>query len=105
MALQLSGRKAKKDDNFKYEVIEKCGVIGDRGNGYNAELRYVKFGDKDPRYDVRCWKVDEDGEERMTKGFSMSGEELLELAKRTIILNGGLDGIITEKELEELGNE
>lgn len=79
MAVKFSGKKAKANDDFKYEVVEKCGVFGDRDNGYKAELRYVKFGDKDPRYDIRCWKIDENGEERMTKGFSMTGEELISL--------------------------
>ena len=79
MGIKMSGKKAK-DDDFKYEVLEKCGVIGKR-KAYSAELRYVKFGDNEPKYDLRSWKENEDGTETMTKGFSMTGEELYELYK------------------------
>ena len=64
------------------EVIEKCGVISDRGNGWKLELRYVSWNGKEPRYDLRPTKVDENtGKEISAKGITLSGEELEDLGK------------------------
>ena len=74
--------EAKKDD-IKYEVIEKLGVLGERkgkgGRTETLELRYVAWNGRDPKYDIRPWYVDEEGNEGMSKGVTMSGDELLKL--------------------------
>lgn len=71
--------KAKKNDEIKYEVLEKCGVISKRGDS-TLELRYIAWNGAEPRYDLRNWGVDkETGEERCYKGITLSGEELVEL--------------------------
>lgn len=74
MAFYKGSAKAKKDD-FTYDVKEKCGVLGDRGNDWQLELRLVAYGDNEPKYDIRPWKDTETGE-KMGKGITMSGEEL-----------------------------
>lgn len=72
MAIKKNG---KSNDEVKYEVLEECGTISKRGN-YELKLRYMSWNGKDPRYDVRPWKVDEDGNESCLKGVGLSGEEL-----------------------------
>lgn len=65
-----------KADEVKYEVIEKCGIVAERSGGYNLELRYMKWGDGEERYDLRPWKVKDNGTEVCGKGITLSGEEL-----------------------------
>jgi len=65
-----------KTDEVKYEVIERCGIVAERSGGYNLELRYMKWGDGEERYDLRPWKVKDDGTEVCGKGITLSGEEL-----------------------------
>lgn len=78
-ATATSGSKS----DIKYEVIEKLGVLGERkgkgGRKETLELRLVSWNERDPKYDIRPWYVDENGNEGMSKGITMSGEELLAL--------------------------
>lgn len=60
----------------KCNVIEKCAVIGERLNGYKLELRVVSWYGGPEKYDIRPWKVDDDGAEKCGEGIQLSGEEL-----------------------------
>ena len=81
--IKTSGESKAKSDSIKYEVVEKLGVLGKRkgkgGREETLELRLVSWNERDPKYDIRPWYVDEDGNEGMSKGITMSGEELLAL--------------------------
>lgn len=79
MAFKNYSTKEKKTDELKYEVLEKFGKLTDEPEKYNYELRLIKWGDGDPKYDLRKWKENEDGSERMTKGITLNAEELQEL--------------------------
>ena len=68
-------KKGNTDTKIKYEVLEECGDIAERGD-YTLKLRYMAWNDKEPRYDLRPWKVDENGKEVCAKGIGLSGEEL-----------------------------
>ena len=73
MAIKKSGKA--NDEEIKYGVEEKCGVIAERNGGYNLELRYVAWGDGG-WYDIRPWKTKDDGTEVCGKGITLTGEEL-----------------------------
>ena len=70
---------SKRTDEVKYEVLEECGSLTARSNGDVVKLRYLSWNDRDPRYDLRAWGTDDDGNERCGKGICLSGEELEEL--------------------------
>lgn len=57
-----------------YEVLEKCGVISENGD-WKTELRYVSWNGREPKYDIRPWKDDPDGE-KCGKGITLTGDEL-----------------------------
>jgi hypothetical protein len=57
-----------------YEVLEKCGVISENGD-WKTELRYVSWNGREPKYDIRPWKDDPDGE-KCGKGITLTGQEL-----------------------------
>lgn len=70
-------RKAEaKADKISYEVIEECGTVAKRKGDYELKLRYMSWNGKDPKYDLRPWKIDEEGNEICGKGIGISGEEL-----------------------------
>jgi len=73
MAIKKSESKAKE---INYEVIEECGTVAERNGGYELKLRYISWNGKDPRYDLRPWKVDDEGKETCNKGITLTGEEL-----------------------------
>ena len=77
MAIKKSGNTSE----IKYEVIEKCGVISEGNGGYNMELRYISWNGKEPKYDIRTWKIKENGEEIMGKGITLTGEQLEKLGE------------------------
>jgi len=69
----------KKNDDFKYEVVEECGACSERSNGDVVKLRYISWNGRDPKYDLRVWSTDDDGNERCGKGVGLIGEELEEI--------------------------
>lgn len=74
----------KKEGKIKYEVIEKFGVL-DSDSKVPKELRLVSWNGGDPKYDLRNWTTDDDGNEVPGKGLTLSCEELtglFEILKR-----------------------
>lgn len=63
---------------IKYEVIKKIGVL-DSDSTMPKELRLISWNGNEPRYDIRGWATDKDGNERMTKGITCDKEELYSL--------------------------
>ena len=70
----------KKADTFEYKVLEDYGVISVKGS-WALKLRYVQWGDRSPKYDLRTWKTNDDGSEECGKGMTFTGEEMEELQK------------------------
>ncbi len=58
---------------FKYEVTERIAVLGTNAKGWEKQLNMVSWNDHDPKYDIRDWSPDG---ERMSKGISLSTEEM-----------------------------
>ena len=79
MAINKNYNNNKKADDFKYEVLEECGACTARANGDVVKLRYISWNGRDPKYDLRVWSTDDDGNERCGKGIGLAGEELEEI--------------------------
>ena len=84
MAIQMSGKKVNAgEDKITYEVLEECGTLSvnqTRAGVNEKKLRYMSWNGRDPKYDIRKWYVDENGNERCMKpegGFT--GEEIMSL--------------------------
>lgn len=58
-----------------YEVLEECGTLSTNSRGWELKLRYMSWNGNEPKYDLRSWKEDSDGE-KCSKGITMTGEEL-----------------------------
>ena len=63
---------------MKYEVIERFGTL-DSDSNMPKELRLVSWNGASPKYDIRGWGTDENGNETMTKGITLDAEELQSL--------------------------
>lgn len=62
---------------FKYEIIEDLGNIGEpTPTGWQKKLTFVSWNEGEPKYDIRSWSPDMS---RMGKGLSLTKEELLDL--------------------------
>lgn len=61
---------------FKFEIVEKIGVLGEKENGWTKELNLVSYNDYPAKYDIREWDPDH---QKMSKGITLSKEELLQL--------------------------
>lgn len=61
---------------FKYEIVENVGVISSGARGWNKELNFISWNDREPKFDIRDWTEDHS---RMGKGISLTKEELIAL--------------------------
>lgn len=69
--------KSNNSNEIKLHIVEYCGVLSkNEETGYSLELRYISWNDRPPKYDLRTWKTDENGNEICGKGITMTGEEL-----------------------------
>lgn len=66
--------------DFKYEVKEVIGVISE-GKSSRKELRLISWNEKEPKYDIRDWWNDKEGNEKMGKGITLTKEEAKKLAE------------------------
>ena len=57
------------------EILVTFIVFPER-RGYHLELNLVKWGENEPKYDLRRWN---DDRSKMTKGITLTKEELLTL--------------------------
>ena len=57
---------------IKYEIVETIGIVSEGKNGWNKELKLVKWNDRDPVYDIRTWSPDH---EKIGKGITITVEE------------------------------
>lgn len=69
-----------KADAFNYVVLEECGTIAINGN-WEMKLRYIKWGNNPPKYDLRYWRIKEDGTEESKKGITLTTNEIEGLQK------------------------
>ncbi len=60
-------------EKIKFEVLEELGTAF-TSNGYEVKVRYIKWGDNEPKYDIRKWKAGE--EDKNYKIATFTGEEL-----------------------------
>lgn len=60
---------------YAYDIIDDLGPVGEQGK----RLKIVKWGNNQPKYDVRSWRKNEDGELLPGKGVTLTKEEAREL--------------------------
>ena len=61
---------------FKYEIVQRIGVISTSAKGWEKQLNLVSWNDRPPKYDLREWAPDG---ETMGKGMTLTAEELVAL--------------------------
>ncbi len=61
---------------FKYEIVEKVGVLSTNAKGWSKELNFISWNDREPKFDIREWS---DDHSQMSKGVSLTKSELIAL--------------------------
>lgn len=61
-----------------FEIIKQLGVISESPTGWKKELNIVKWGDGEPKYDIRDW---DEEHMRMSRGITLHEEEAIKLGE------------------------
>lgn len=69
-----------KSEEVKYEVVKEIGTISETEKS-RMLLRIVKWNNSEPKYDLRSWWTDKEGNEKCSKGITLTKEQLKEFAK------------------------
>ena len=64
--------------DIKYEFKGDHKIVSPSGKGWNLELNFISWNDRDPKYDLRSWSEDH---AKMGKGLTLTKEELIALKK------------------------
>lgn len=67
-----------KNTTISYEVKEVLGIL-DSDSTMQKELRLISWNGNEPKYDLRNWGTDKDGNEKCGKGLTMDREEIYSL--------------------------
>lgn len=73
--------------DFKFEIVENLENLSEKSDtGWVKQLNLVRWGDsKEPVYDIRSWKYDDEGVVvRCGKGVTLNHEELALLCQYAI---------------------
>lgn len=62
--------------DFRYEIIEKLGVLRVSSGGWTKEFNRISWNGREPKYDIREWSPDG---QKMSKGVSFTEEEIMKL--------------------------
>ena len=68
---------AGRNQDLKFEIINRIGIISTSASGWNVELNRVSWNGNEPKYDVRSWSPDHT---KMGKGITFSEDELVALS-------------------------
>jgi len=63
------------EKNIKYEIKETIGVIGNHGT-YQKILARISWNGGEPAWDIRNWRMSEDGKNIPLKGVSLNDEDM-----------------------------
>jgi hypothetical protein len=63
---------------IKFEIVKHIGVLSEAESGWKKELNQVSWNEKEAKYDIRDWNQ---SHERMSKGITLTEEEVNELKK------------------------
>lgn len=58
--------------DFKYEIVEKLGVLSESPKGWTKELNRISWNSGEPKLDIRDWAPEH---EKMGKGVTLTEEE------------------------------
>jgi hypothetical protein len=63
---------------IKFEIVKHIATLSTSTKGWTKELNLVSWNDREPKYDLREW---DPAHETMSKGITLSAEEIGELKK------------------------
>ncbi len=61
------------DNEFTFTIEKEFGVLSTNKSGWETKLTSVSWGGRPAKYDLRSWAPDG---EKMSKGISLTGEEV-----------------------------
>lgn len=74
-----------------YKVLKVFGQL-DSDSKMPKEVRLIEWGKNAPKYDIRGWGTDEEGNVTMTKGITLDSEELTSLLEILQKMDNGYEG-------------
>lgn len=74
-------KASKKSEKLEYKIVCGVGSISKSTKGWNKEFNIVKWGENEPKIDIREWN---DDHTRMGKGITLTMEELRKSLKYSI---------------------
>lgn len=75
----------KKESEISYKVIDRYGSFGPVDNrGMQMEVRTVSWNNRPAKWDIRSWGKDDDGNEIMGKGVTLTDDQISDLTELLI---------------------
>lgn len=81
---------AKNNDELSFKVIKDFGAFGE--GKWQKHLTYIKWGDNEPKFDLRTWNEDMT---KMGKGVTLDSSDLFDLMG---LIEEALDSSLDEEE-------
>ena len=73
----MSQYQKNQTQEIKFEIVEHIGILSAPKSGYQMELNYVSWNNREPKFDIRAW---DETHQKMNKGITLTEEELKNLS-------------------------
>ena len=67
-----------KKKKIDYNIVDRIAVLSESSKGWTKELNFIKWNDREPKFDIREWSPDHS---KMGKGITLSKDEIEQLKK------------------------
>ena len=78
MGKVINMSEKEQNSEFKFEIVEKIGIINSFPTGWNREINLVAWNGGQAKYDIRDW---DHNHEHMSKGVRLHTGEMRKLLK------------------------
>lgn len=85
-------------NKLTYKIHRHIALLSSDDGEYLKELTLTSWGSKQPRLDIRTWRIFQDGHQEPLKGLSLSIEEAATLrdALASLKMLEGVEGNVTQ---------
>lgn len=82
-------------NEINVEIKKHFGVLATKGDGWTRELNLVEWNNGPAKFDIRDWSPDHT---RMSRGITLTAEEMLTLQSVISVLMDEIDAEIAEED-------
>lgn len=76
-----NNKKSNEQGKLEYEIKNSLGALSDNGTRVHKEFNLISWNGADVIFDLRNWRIEDDGTRKPLKGITLTVNEVMELRR------------------------